>query len=68
MKELTTNDINQILSSIPITRNTFVGTFPACTIPVTDKKFYTFVTNTKHHLHKLEILEVTWFLKNFLDL
>ena len=44
-----TDTLNQVLFSNPITRNYFLGTFPACAPIRTRKKTYGFITNTDCH-------------------
>ena len=51
MKALTTADINNILLSNSSTKRYFIGTFPACIIPKTNKKKYFFISNTASHEH-----------------
>ena len=49
MEALTTLEINEILKNNPVTRKKFVGTFPACIIPMPGKNEYSFVSNTDSH-------------------
>ena len=49
MKALTTLEIDRILKQNPVTRNNFIGTFPACIIPNVKKQMYSFVSNTHAH-------------------
>ena len=49
MKALTTLEIDRTLKQNPVTRNNFIGTFPACIIPAPQKKMYSFVSNTHAH-------------------
>ena len=49
MSALTTIDINQILWNDPITKKIFLGSYPACGIPNSKKKRYSFITNTDQH-------------------
>ena len=53
MKPLTTLQINKILKNNPSTKN-FIGTFPACIIPKTNKKNYSFIINTHDHFNSGE--------------
>ena len=46
---MNTLDLNSILLSNPVTKRFFLGTYPACITPKTNKKFYTFITNTDDH-------------------
>ena len=50
MKALTTLQINEILKNNDVTKDIFIGTYPACIIPETRKSKYTFVSNT--HVHE----------------
>ena len=38
MKPLRTEDLNNILHTNSVTRESYLGTFPACVFPRTDKK------------------------------
>ena len=49
MKALTTLQIDRTLKQNPVTRNNFIGTFPACIIPSVKKQMYSFVSNTHAH-------------------
>ena len=49
MMSLTTLDLNDILFDKPVTKRFFLGTYPACMVPETNKTFYTFITNTHNH-------------------
>ena len=51
MKPLSTLEIDKILKNNYVTRNQFIGTYPACIVPETKKTKYTFVSNT--HVHSL---------------
>ena len=46
---MNTLDLNNILLNNPVTKSFFLGTYPACITPQTNKKFYTFITNTDNH-------------------
>ena len=50
MKPFNTSDIDGILKTHPLTRKSFLGTYPACVFPKTNKKVYSFVSNTSDHL------------------
>ena len=50
MKALNTLQINHILKNNNVTKGMFIGTYPACIIPKTNKLKYTFVSNT--HVHE----------------
>ena len=49
MKALTTLKLNGILKKNPVTKKTFIGTFPGCVSPSTNLKQYSFITNTNLH-------------------
>ena len=49
MKALTTTELNHKLASNAVTRRYFVGTYPACITPITDKTIYSFITNVDEH-------------------
>lgn len=49
MKNLSTKELNEILMGNSVTRKTFLGTFPACMVPVTKRKRYAFITNSQEH-------------------
>ena len=46
---MNTLDLNNILYDNPVTKRFFLGTYPACIVPETNRKFYTFITNTDNH-------------------
>ena len=50
MKPFNTSDIDGILKTHPLTRKSFLGTYPACVFPKTNKKVYSSVSNTSDHL------------------
>lgn len=47
---LSTQDLNKILTQNNVTRRRFIGTYPSCIFPLTDKKVFTFITNTDDHM------------------
>ena len=49
MEPLSTLDINRILRANSVTDSYFIGTFPACITPTTEKKAYAFITNIDDH-------------------
>ena len=52
MKALTTLQLNNVLMKNPVTRKSYIGTFPGCLIPSIKSKRYSFITNTDlHHEH-----------------
>ena len=52
MKALTTVELNNILMKNPVTKKSFIGTFPGCVIPSIKSRRYSFITNTElHHEH-----------------
>ena len=52
MRALRTDDLNQLLHANQVTSRTFLGTFPACIIPITRKNKYSWVINTESHEEK----------------
>ena len=52
MKALTTLQLNNVLMKNPVTKKSYIGTFPGCLIPSIKSKRYSFITNTDlHHEH-----------------
>lgn len=49
MKPLTTLDVNTFLGANSVTKKHFIGTYPSCITPKTNKKTYAFITNTDEH-------------------
>ena len=49
MKALTTHILDDILHRSTVTKNSYVGTFPACMIPKSNKAKYSFITNSESH-------------------
>ena len=49
MKALSTIEIDQILKKNSVTRDRFLGTFPSCIYPQTDRKENSFISNTDYH-------------------
>lgn len=62
MKPLRTEDLNNILTSNPVTKKTYLGTFPSCVFPKTMKKQYSFISNTSDHLDLHGEHWVAWFI------
>ena len=54
MKLLRTEDLNKLLTTNPVTSPTYLGTYPACIIPKTRKKRYSWISNTDSHDEKGE--------------
>ena len=54
MRALRTDELNKLLSTNSVTSPTYIGTFPACIIPITRKKMYSWVVNTATHEEKGE--------------
>ena len=52
MKALTTLDIDHILTNNSVTSQYYIGTYPACILPYSDQKQYSFVTNVENHSEK----------------
>ena len=61
MKALRTEDLNNIIQTNAVTRKSYLGTFPSCVFPKTNKQVYTFVSNTSDHLDTGEHW-VCWFI------
>lgn len=60
---LTTEQLNTILKYNQVTKNYFLGTYPACMYPITKKRVYSFITNTD--THDLQGTHWTaWFVRN----
>ena len=49
MRPLNTVELDGLLYANSITKQTFVGTHPACIYPRTTKVFYSFISNTQTH-------------------
>ena len=49
MKPLRTENLNMILESSPVTSGNYLGAYPACIFPKTNKKRYSWISNTHHH-------------------
>ena len=49
MRPLRTEDLNNILRKNSVTANTYLGAFPACVFPKTEKKCYSWISNTDVH-------------------
>ena len=62
MKPLRTEDLNNILHTNSVTRESYLGTFPACVFPRTDKKMYSFISNTADHLDVKGEHWVGWYI------
>ena len=67
MKALRTEDLNNILQTNAVTRKSYLGTFPSCVFPKTNKQVYTFVSNTSDHLDTGEHW-VCWFINGLMVL
>ena len=48
---LSTDELNFILKENAVTRRLFLGTYPSCVIPETNKRTYCFISNTDDHLN-----------------
>ena len=60
---LSTQQINKILEENNVTQKNFIGTYPACMHPLTNKKIYSFITNTDDHYSGGTHWNA-WFVKN----
>ena len=49
MSALSNIDLDGILKRDHVTKKRYLGSFPACEIPISKKKFYFFITNTDRH-------------------
>ena len=49
IKPLDTREINEILDNSNVTRGKYLGTYPACIYPKSNKKCYAFISNTDEH-------------------
>ena len=49
MRPLRTEDLNMILQNNPVTFGNYLGAYPACIFPKTNKKRYSWISNTHHH-------------------
>jgi hypothetical protein len=49
MEPLSTVDINHILMNNSVTSRHFIGTYPACVLPTSRRKQYSFITNVDAH-------------------
>ena len=67
---LTTTEINKFMFSNSAVNRYFLGTFPACQMPLISQKWYCFITNTDEHDKPGQHWNA-WFVKNgqlsFLD-
>ena len=60
---LTTEELNAILETNNVTKRYFLGTYPACMYPSTNKNVYSFITNTDNH--NLQGTHwIAWFVRN----
>ena len=62
MKPLRTEDLNKILQLNSVTKESYLGAFPACVFPKTSKKIYSFISNTSDHLDTKGEHWVGWFI------
>ena len=46
---LTTYDLDTLLKRTSVTRGKYLGAFPSCVIPRTNRKMYAFISNTDEH-------------------
>ena len=49
MEPLSTLELNRILTENTVTKKYFIGTYPACITPISEKKKYAFITNVDEH-------------------
>ena len=57
-----TENLNKILQTNAVTRKSYLGAFPACVLPKTDKNIYSFISNTSNHLDVKGEHWVGWFV------
>lgn len=46
---ITTRNLDYILKNNSVTKQFFVGTYPSCTQPISNRETYAFITNTDEH-------------------
>ena len=63
MRSLTTKKLDLILKNNSVTKKYFLGTFPACLYPDSDRNVYSFITNTDEH-DKPGKHWNSWFVEN----
>ena len=63
MKVLKTEDLNRILRKNSVTKNIYLGAYPACIYPKTTKKRYAWISNTDTHGEKGKHW-VCWFVND----
>ena len=63
MSSLTTKELDVILKKNSVTKRYFLGTFPACIYPESNRDVYSFITNTDEHDRPGEHWN-GWFVKN----
>ena len=63
MEALTTVDIDRILMNNSVTKRHYIGTYPACIIPSSKQKQYSFITNVETH-DKQGLHWTAWSIKN----
>ena len=61
MKSLTTKELDAILKRNSVTKRYFLGTFPACIYPESNRNIYSFITNTDAHDERGEHWN-SWFV------
>ena len=49
IKPLTTLDLDVVLVNSSVTKRKYIGSYPSCTKPETNKKIYAFISNTDDH-------------------
>ena len=60
---LTTSDLNKVLKSNSVTKGIYLGSFPSCIKPRTEKKMYAYISNTDNHNHGGQHW-CAWFIKD----
>ena len=57
-----TENLNKILQTSAVTRKSYLGTYPACIFPKTNKNMYSFISNTSNHFDTKGEHWVGWFI------
>ena len=83
IEPLTTMQLDDILYNTSVTSKSYIGTYPSCFSPASNKPFYAFISNTEKHDEDGEhwcawvvkedticyiILETLWKILNLLDI
>ena len=63
MRGLTTNELDAFLKQNASTKRFYLGTYPSCVKPISNKNFYFFISNTDNHKQSGEHWNA-WVVKN----